>query len=109
LSDDNQYGGPFRITSVYGVGPFGISAYFGADKMTIGGNLSIFENEIGITSSSRSITLLDISSYFGVGGNLKVSMNLDQTLMVVPIQEVYPNIRRDNTNNVQHNYAFQKF
>jgi hypothetical protein len=97
LSSGVEYGGPWQLSAAIGAGPASINAHIGTDKISVGGNFFIYEPEISSTTFTEKITLLDLHSYFGIGGSLKVYMNIERTLRRSSSVELFPRVKVDNT------------
>lgn len=92
LSNGVQYGGEWKLDAALGAGPLGIRS----SNLSLEGNIFFYEANMDVSTFSQRITLLDLNAYFGIGGSLKVYMNINRTLM--PSRpDPLPGIRIDNT------------
>ena len=97
LSEGTTYGGDWSLSAAFGAGPLGVNASksLTSGDASIGGNLFIYNANMDLVNYNQNITILDLNTYFGIGGSLKVMMNIDRVIM--PMRPDDYRVKIDNT------------
>ena len=93
LSNGVQYGGDWTLDAAIGAGPVGINS----SNLSLGGNIFIYEVNMDVSTTTQRITIIDLNTYFGVGGSLKVYMNIEQRTIRPSGPDPLPDYPTDNT------------
>ncbi|SMO62179.1 hypothetical protein SAMN06265379_103409 [Saccharicrinis carchari] len=94
-----QYGRDWKLSGALGAGPLSINAEKSlvSENAAIGGNIFLYDMKAGLNATTERINILDLNFYFGLGGSLKIFINIDSPSGYFPIAPDTYEMRVDNT------------